>query len=342
LPCLALPCLALPCLALPCLALPCLALPCLALPTLPYLTCPGLSSFIISLLSYFHFLSSNHFNTLFLFLFILIYLFILSYYIIKQELRRTVFTAADESDVEAKAGRSKSNSIGSTGNGNKSLPLLRSESMMTPTLSRPRGAERGVHDDYSGSKRDLLFSQQSSISVNGNSGSDVKIREISRRRKQAGALKSAVKNTESSKLRISSSSSTTSSMYDDDDRTTDIGSAIIGNVGNKSAIDCLDSRSSLSSLDNKIANINGIASKNGNANGVSNRYSKKIHQNGTNDEYKNEYDSENDHEHDNENEGSNNDDASQLTDPEEPVVKESTGSIVDPIFAYFNFSSFYS
>jgi hypothetical protein len=221
---------------------------------------------------------------------------------------------------------------------------------MTPTLSRPRGAERGVHDDYSGSKRDLLFSQQSSTSFNGNSGSDVKIREISRRRKQAGALKSAVKNTESSKLRISSSSSTTSSMYDDDDRNTDIGSAIIGNIGNKSVIDCLDSRSSLSSPDNKIANINGLASKNGNtnnngnANGVANRYSKKIHQNGTNDEYKNEYDSENEHDNDNENdnEESNNDDESQLTDPEEPVVKESTGSIVDPIFAYFNFSSFYS
>lgn len=250
-----------------------------------------------------------------------------------------MFTAADESDVETKTGRSKSNSIGSTGNGNKSLPLLRSENMMTPTLSRPRGVERGLgHDDYSGSKRDLLFSQQSSISSNGNSGSDVKIREISRRRKQAVALKSAVKNTESSKLRISSSS-TTSSIYDDDDRNTDIGSAIIGN---KSVIDCLDSRSSLSSLDNKLANINGLASKNGNtnnngnANGVSNRYSKKIHQNGTNDEYKNEYDSEN------ENEGSNNDDESQLTDPEEPAVKESTGSIVDPIFAYFNFSSFYS
>ena len=207
--------------------------------------------------------------------------------------------------------------------------------MLTPTLSRPRG---GGGDEYSGSKRDLLHSQQSSASISGNGGSDVKIREISRRRKQAGALKSAVKNTESSKLR-NSSSSTTSSMYDDEERGTEIGSTIIGN---QSSVDCLDSRSSFSSLENKVANMNGLSvingnknsSENGNGNRVSKRYSNKIHQNGTNDEYKNEYDDENE----NENEGSKYDDASQVTDPEEPVAQENTGSI----FSYFNFSSFYS
>ena len=207
--------------------------------------------------------------------------------------------------------------------------------MLTPTLSRPRGVGG---DEYSGSKRDLLYSQQSNTSISGNNGSDVKIREISRRRKQAGALKSAVKNTESSKLR-NSSSSTTSSMYDDEERGTEIGSTIIGN---QSSVDCLDSRSSFSSLENKVANMNGLSvvnsnknnNENGNGNRVSKRYNNKIHQNDTNDEYKNEYDDENE----NENEGSKYDDASQVTDPEEPVAQENTGSI----FSYFNFSSFYS
>ena len=193
-------------------------------------------------------------------------------------------------------------------------------------------------EEYSGSKRDLFFSQQSNASLNGNGGSDTKVREISRRRKQAGALKSAVKNAESSKLR-NSSSSTTSSVYDDEERGTEIGSTIIGN---QSSADCLDSRSSFSSLENKVANMNGLTNingniiNNGNGNRASKRYSKKVYQNGANNDYKHEYENQN------ENEGSNNDDASQVTDLEEAVAKEGTGSIVDPIFAYFNFSSFYS